>query len=168
MDLCELVVVRGFRQGTDRVARLSLDRLRKAHAFASVRLGIDHPFASERLYTDGAHILHQFDAELPGPVRLAVDREGQVLLPFEVAQLHERFEFDSLAHLALRWFPVGRAAAIVVDPARAGGMPTVEGRNLRVDYIVARFKRGDESIDFIARDLELERATVEAAIRLAA
>lgn len=169
LDLCEVVVVRGFRVGRDGAVRLSLARLRRAHEFSRLRLGIDHPFASNRLFTDGAHILHHFQGENPGPGRLVLDLDGQFALPFAVGQLRAQFEFDvTLAELALRWFPAGKDCSIVVDPARAGGLPTIEGRNLRVDFIAQRFKRGGESIEAIARDLDLVPAEVEAAIRFAA
>lgn len=169
LDLCEVVVVRGFREGRDGVARLPLERLRRAHAFASERLRIEHPFASQHLFTDGVNILHDFEGENPGPGRLVLDLDGQFALPFAVGQLRAQFEFDvTLAQLATRWFPAGRDGAIVVDPARAAGMPIIVGRNLRVDFIAQRFKRGGESIESIARDLDLEPVDVEAAIRFAA
>ena len=169
LDLAEIVVVRGFREGRDGVARISLQRLRVAHEFARKALGIEHPFASRRLFYEGGHIMHEFEGANPGPGRLSVDLGGQFALPYSVQALGEQFDFDTtLDRLALRWFPAGRAVQVVVDPAVAVGRPTIAGRNLRVDFIAGRFKRAGESIDWIAEDLELDREVVEAALRIAA
>ena len=169
LDLAEVVVVRGFREGRDGVARISLRRLRVAHEFARQALGIEHPFASRRLFYEGGHIMHEFEGANPGPGRLSVDLGGQFALPFSVQELGQQFDFDTtLDQLALRWFPAGRAVRVVVDPAVAAGRPAIAGRNLRVDFIAGRFKRAGESIDWIAEDLELDREVVEAALRIPA
>jgi uncharacterized protein (DUF433 family) len=61
----------------------------------------------------------------------------------------------------------GAAVPIVVDPARGSGLPTIEGRNLRADFVVGRWRRGD-TIDFLAMDFDLDPAVIEAALRAAA
>ncbi|WP_322795461.1 DUF433 domain-containing protein [Tepidiforma sp.] len=168
LDLIELVVADRLRLGAEGAPRIPFARLRTAYQFARKQLAIDRPFASQRLYRNSPHIFRDLDVSEGGPGHLAVDLGGQFGLPGPVHELAAALDFDSLRGLALRWFPAGRDARIVIDPTIASGRPSIAGRNLQVDLIVARFRRAGESIDSLAKDLELDRKAVEAAVRFAA
>jgi len=84
-----------------------------------------------------------------------------------VAEALDLFEFEENDRLAARWFPLGQDAPIVVDPRFAGGRPVIRGSGVTVDIVRKRFFDGDQTIDFIARDLSLERNDVEEVIRYA-
>jgi len=164
LDVCELGVVAAYRKDPGAVP---LERLRQAYDFASRNLGLEHPFASERLRREGGHVLYEFSREHPGPGVLVLDLHGQYVLPDAVSGVIAQFEFGAADHLAHRWYLLGRQIPVVIDPERGSGMPTVDGRNLRADFLTGRWKAG-ESIAELAEDYELEASVVEAALRAAA
>lgn len=158
--LAEIIVVAAFRK-----RNVKLERLRRAHAYAREMLGIEYPFASLRLRTDGVHVLSRFEEEEPGDSLLELDEYGQLTLPGVVISALEQFEFDD-SQLALRWFPAGRSKPIVVDPRFAAGRPTIAHRGVTVETIYRRWKAG-QPINFIASDFKLRRDIVEAALQYA-
>ena len=64
-----------------------------------------------------------------------------------------------------RWYSVGRDVRIVVDPRFGSVIPTIEKRGATIHTIHRRFKLAHHSMDFVARDLDLEKSLVEEAIR---
>ena len=158
LTLAEIVVAEGFRRD-----RVSLKRVREAHDFAADRLGIEYPFASLRLKTRGGRILAQFEEEHPGMSLAVLEYPGvERTLPGLVTDILRSFDYDE--ELASRWFPIRRDVPIVVDPRHASGMPTIAATGVTVAAIRKRF-RGGLSIAFIADDLKMDAATIEAALR---
>lgn len=157
LELAEIVVVRAFRR-----KGVTLERLRRAHAFAREQLGMSHPFASLKLRTDGVHVLHEFEESEPGASLLVLDKYGQWTLPGAVVRTLEEFDFE--ADLAARWFPKGHDIPIVIDPRFAAGKPTVAGSGVTIETIYKRWKSG-EKIDFIAEDYELDEEVVKKALQ---
>ncbi len=164
VELCEVAVVAAFRRAERPV---TLERLRRAHAYARSTLASEHPFASERIRTEGGRVLYDFARHEPGPGTLVLDEGGQVILPWPVVEVLQRFEYDTDERVARRWFLFGRSIPVVVDPDHGSGLPTIAGRNVRTDFIAGRFKAG-ESVASLAEDYELDPSTVEAALRAAA
>lgn len=124
LELAEIIVVAKFRQRDPRgKRRISLDRLRKAHGFARREFGLEYPFASRNLKLEGGHVLHDFDLHHPDKELIALDMNGQWVLPFPVQRELESFDFDPDDHLARRWYPQGRDGRIIVDPHIAAGRP---------------------------------------------
>lgn len=165
LDLIELVVAVRFRRGAPGKP-MPLERVRSAHHFMRGVLRIDHPFASTRLRSEGGHILHDFETADPAPRTLAVDLHGNYVLPNLVTEQLEAMDFASEDGLAVRWFPAGKAVPIVVAPGLGTGLPVVQGTNLRVSVIKARFDSGVK-IEDLAVDFDLDSATVQAALRAA-
>lgn len=165
LELVEIVVVARFRKGSPGGQPVTLERIRRAHAYSREQFQLPYPFASLNLRESGGHILHQFEAQEPGPALLALDMGGQWVLPGLVREELDRFEFSD--RLVSRWFPLGKQVPIVVDPHIAAGRPTIAGSGVTVEIIRKRFQFG-QSIDFIARDFELRRSDVEQALRYAA
>lgn len=161
LDLAELIVVARYRGGSG--AKMPIRRLRAAHEYACERMGIAYPFASGRFKVAGGHIIHEFDESHPGDA-IAIDINGQHVLPMEFNDALELFEFDdSTQELACRWYPAGRSVPIVIEPGFGGGWPVIAGRNVRASVLVARWKSG-MTIDEIADDFELPSDVVEKAI----
>jgi uncharacterized protein (DUF433 family) len=158
LQLAEIVVV-----GRVRHRRVKLERLRRAHSFARERFGLEYPFASLRLKTDGIHVLHQFEESEPGP-SLVLDLYGQLTLPEPVVKVIETFDFEQ--ELAARWFPLGKDVPIVIDPCYGAGRPTIPNRRLTIETIHKRWLAG-QSFQFIAEDFDLEPVVVEDALRYA-
>jgi len=171
LELIEIVVVAGFRRGANTGKEISLERLRRAHAFARSEFGLPYPFASLDLREAGGHVMHKFDLQNPDGPRLALDLHGQWELPGMVRLTLENFDFDrDLRHrdpFALRWFPRGRGIPIVVDPHVGAGRPTILGRGVTLGTIQQRWKHG-ESITALADDYETDASLIEKALQYAA
>lgn len=159
IQLLEIVVVSRFRY-----KRVTLDRLRRAHRFARDRFGLEYPFASQRLKTDGRHVLQEFEKAEPGSTLLALDQSGQLTLPGGVVHVIDTVDFDE--ELALRWYPMGKDVPIVIDPEYGAGRPTIPHRRLTIETIHKRWLAG-QKIEFIADDFALEAPLVEEALRYA-
>lgn len=164
VELVELAVVARFRGASARP--IPLERLRAAHRFAREQLGVDYPFASQRMLVEGGHVLWEFERDDPGGPRLVLDMHGQHVLPGVVLEELQHMDFDEPSGLVVRWFPRGRDASIVVDPERGGGRPIVAGTNIRAEVVRARFDSG-ESVQDLAEEFEIGIPAVEAALRAA-
>jgi uncharacterized protein (DUF433 family) len=159
LQLAEIVVVAGFRQ-----RRISLQRMRRAHQFATEQFGLEYPFATLKMKTDGRYILLEFGHFEPGESFLALDAFGQLTLPGTVTEAIEGFEFDPT--WAVRWFPVGDKAPIVVDPRMGAARPTVMDRGVTIEAIYRRWKDG-QSYEEISEEYELAPRVVEDVLRFA-
>jgi uncharacterized protein (DUF433 family) len=165
LELVELIVVATFRRKGGK--QIPLMRLRAAHSFARERLGVAHPFASLKLKYEGGHIMHEFEQANPGPGKLALDMHGNYVLPLDLEDALDLFEFDPRDQLATRWYPRGKTVPIVLDPLHAAGWPAIEGSNVRLEVLRARWKAGWK-IEELAEDFELTSDVVEAALQEAA
>ena len=85
-------------------------------------------------------------------------------LPETVVRTLDQMDYEN--GFVSRWCPFGKDGALALDPRRAGGQPAIKGRRLRVVDIRGYFAGGD-SIDFLAEDFDIDRATVESALRFA-
>ena len=160
LQLVEIVIAADFRK----VSHVKLDVVRQAHANARGEWGLEFPFAHLRLESLGGHIVHWLQRDATAPRAQAIDRPEQFGLP---GLVQERIrELDYVRDLAARWYPVGKAIPIVVDPLFSSGLPTIVGRGVTVNTIYKRWK-ADQSINFIAGDLQLDTDLVERALQYA-
>ena len=162
MNLCELVVVSGFRK-----EGIKLDVIRRAHTYTRNQFNLSYPFASLELKKHGANILHEFEKGEGVEQGLVVSLDGQITLPGFVKAQIVHFDFDNLDNLAFRWFPYGREICVVVDPRFGSGLPTVSGRNLRIEILVRRF-HGGQDIQSLVDDFQLSMTQVEEVLKHAA
>ena len=158
LQLIEIVIVAGFR----RSERVSLARLRSAYLNARHDLGLDYPFAHERLEVVGEHVVRSLHADEPGANHKAIDGPSLWTLPSIVAGVGKQIRYEG--GFAARWFPVGDEIPIVIDPLVTSGMPTIRDRGVTVQAIRKRFLAGQD-IAFIARDFQLDERIVEDAVR---
>ncbi|MBI2724188.1 MAG: DUF433 domain-containing protein [Chloroflexi bacterium] len=168
MQLIEIVVAADFRK----VGHVTLARVSRAHAFARRDFGIEYPFAHDelKLETLGGHIIRWLQSDTADDpvmsVAQSVNRPEQFSLPGLVADRVRQIEYLT-DHLAARWFPTGADLPIVVDPELASGLPTIRGRGITVAAIERRWLSGQQTIEFIAEDLELEPRVVERVLQYA-
>lgn len=166
LDLAEIVVAVRFTQRGGKLEKVRAARQRIVHDYPE----LTYPFASLRLKQIGGEILHYID-ELEGGRALALSLGGlegtQYVLPPFVAEALDLFDFDPLDTMATRWYPRGKETPLVIDPHIGGGRLTVKGYGVTVGTIQDRFFKGEQEIEYIAQDFELERQTVEEIVRMA-
>jgi uncharacterized protein (DUF433 family) len=158
LQLIETVVAARFR---------NLDNVRYQNVHAAYRnareiLGIEYPFAHANLEALGGHIIALMEGEESGTSLQALDSPTQWSLPGLVLEVIRQFEYED--DFAARWFPLGKACPIVIDPRIGSGNPTVKGRGVSVNTIFKRWRAGLK-IDFIAQDLDLEADDVETVLQ---
>jgi hypothetical protein len=117
LDLVQLRVAKAFIE-----AGLSPQKVRRAIEFGSQIVASDYPFASARFRTDGKTVvLHVLktdgDEEL-----IDLFSHGQYLMQKVIEPSLKNLEFDE-ADIAARWWPLGRAKGVVIDPQRQFGQP---------------------------------------------
>jgi uncharacterized protein (DUF433 family) len=160
INLVEVMVAARFRkaEGTKyEVVKHTYENAKKLYS-------LEYPFANSqlRLKAIGGHIVHMIKEE--GSLQ-AIDTPEQYTLPHLVIEMIEQLEYE--LELASRWYPVGKKIPIVVDPYISAGVPTIVNRGITVENIEKRFYPGKQTLEFIAKDLELEQSIVEEVIRFA-
>jgi len=156
LDLMELRVIHAL---VDEVG-LSLQQIRAAARVASDLFGTHYPFATRRVYHDQVTLF----ARLSDDAVVELSKRDQQLISAHVFEPYlTEVDFDPASSLANRWWPLGRAIPIVLDPRVAFGAPVVAGTATRTDVIatVAETTSPDEA----AHAYRMERRSVQAAIR---
>jgi len=137
---------------------LKLSTIRDAYRHVRDALGIDYPFLRDDLHSDGVSI---FVEALSQSHVTNVSRGGQ--LGWREAFDEYFADFDFIDHLALRWFPHGRPAHVVIDPRISFGSPVVEGTGIPTYAVFARHRVGETMGDLEA-DFRLTRPQLDAAL----
>lgn len=135
VELMELRVVKAF---VDK--GVSIQRVRSAASLAARKLHTRHPFALRRLYTDGRNIFSSLltDSESSNLVRWTPDSIDQLISGPLVNDFLSEIEFDGLDGPAVRWWPLGKAGAVVLDPNIGFGAPVLRGTSIKTSA-VARY-----------------------------
>jgi uncharacterized protein (DUF433 family) len=117
LDLVQLRVADAFiREG------LSPQKVRRAIEYGAEIVSSNYPFASARFRTDGKTvILHVLDAEQGDDRLIDLFKHGQYLMQKVIEPSLKGLEFEG--DIAARWWPLGRAKGIVIDPKRQFGQP---------------------------------------------
>ncbi len=112
---------------------------------------------SEKLQTDGAEILVR-----NGEDQLVVVRNHQGVFNEVVAEFLQSITYRNgfADYLSL---PAFEAVAVVVDPRRNSGQPTVDRLGVRVEDIVSRVRAGEPMAE-VAADFGLERRELRSLI----
>jgi uncharacterized protein (DUF433 family) len=119
-DLIELRFVKAFRD-----AGLGLQTIRACFERAVEEVKDDRPFSTQRFRTDGKTIFLEITHDVREGELIDLRRRQSVFHRLVAPSLRD-LEFD--ADVVARWFPLGIARSIVVDPARAFGRPiTTDG-----------------------------------------
>ena len=162
LQMIEIMVAGRFRKSAPGSRPAPLKALRNAYDNAQKLYGIEYPFAHLKLESIGGHIIHLLENGNSAASFQAVDLPEQWTLPGLLRDTIDQIEYDH--DLASRWYPIGKTVPIVVDPRISTGLPVIAGRGVTVQAIRNRFKAGLH-IDFIAKDLDLDRDLVETALQ---
>lgn len=157
LDLIELRFVTAFRD-----YGVSLQEIRRASEIAAKLVDNQHPFATKRFYTDRKRILAEIirdgtDLELLSLVKRQYEIRD-VVLPV----LHEGIDFSEF-DLARRWWPMGKKAGVVVDPAKSFGRPIVSRSGVPTD-VLAQAVAVQGSIHEVMLWYEVQEEDVRAAV----
>jgi uncharacterized protein (DUF433 family) len=162
VNLTEVLALSGFRQ-----AGVSMQKVRRALEYVEREMRVDHPFASERILTDGIELFWEYQERHREEIVLVnIVREGQRVFPEAVMRYLQEIEWGRDT-VASRWWPgasKARQGPIVVDPRRAFGSPVVAGTGIRTEDVFLRFSAG-EPLSELAEDYGLTLDQTEAAIR---
>jgi uncharacterized protein (DUF433 family) len=161
VDLMEALTLAGYRrQG------VSMQRVRKALAYAARALDEPHVLASERLLTDGKELFWEFQQrDRDAQPDLVLLTSGQKVFPEAVMRYLREMEWGS-DRLAARWWPgaLPGEGYVVVDPRRAFGAPVLARTGIRTEDVFSRFSAG-EPLSEVAEDYGLSIEQAEAALR---
>ena len=155
LELMELRVVKAL---VDR--GVTLQHVRQAARLASTHFNTRHPFASQRVFTDGRFIFSALgtEVELPNVVKWTAEEIDQVVAGPVFEQFLSEIEFDASNSLARRWWPLGPRVPIILDPAISFGAPVLAGTGVRTTT-VARFARASSTREAaVAFEVDMEHA----------
>ena len=158
LQLVEVAFVATFR-----ALGVPLQRIRRAHIYASQVLRSENPFAEHRWLTEGYHVMLDL-REVEGDQnigRLIVgDRGGQIAWQEMVSERFAQFEYQE--GLAVIWWVRGRQMPVTIDPRVAFGAPTARG----VPTLALRGRwRAGESMTDIEEDFGLVEEDVRYALQ---
>jgi uncharacterized protein (DUF433 family) len=157
LDLIEVKFVDAFLK-----AGVSWDMIHKARDKAARRFPqVSHPFCTQKFVTDGREIFIELHKETGEPGLVDIVNSQQVFADILRPFLKE-LEFGD-GNILERWWPLGKARGIAVDPRRNFGQPTVfqEGIPTRV---LARSFQANGSAKEVARWYEVTPRAVEEAV----
>jgi uncharacterized protein (DUF433 family) len=129
----------------------------------------DHPFALRHLYVDPGSLYGSLREQDGSESLVQLVGHGQHAMPQLVKPYLEQIEFD-VNDVARRWWPMGKAAGIVVDPLKAFGAPVVEPVGIRARSLAAAYDAelpafGPGALNRVAWTYDIEPEHVQAALR---
>jgi uncharacterized protein (DUF433 family) len=137
---------------------VSAQKIVKAHGILEKVFNTSYPFATSNILTDGRGVL--FTGEVGDIIR--ADETLQITIKDVFEPFCKKIEFNKDT-LAQRFFPMGRASSIVIDPKRQFGQPTIINTNILAETIFDLF-RGGESEEVIANLYQIKLHEVKDAI----
>ena len=140
---------------------LSAHKVRRAIDLAREMIGAERPLSTQRFRTDGRSVFLQIARE-DGDDRLIDLFKGQYEFKEIVDPSLTNIEFDPDG-LPKRWWPNGRSAGIVVDPARSFGQP-VDATTAVPAAALAAAARSEGSVEAAARLWEVPVGSVRRAV----
>ena len=135
--------------------------VRRAHGRAVQKLRKRYPFASEKLRTDGKGVFMALAQESDEYRPLLEMSSGQYVLPKILDRYLHQIDFDLDTLVAKRWWPLGKAKPIVVDPSIAFGSPVIAGTRVPVQSVLDALRAG-ETRKSVCRWLDLRPSDVSA------
>lgn len=155
-DLMEVRVADAFIR-----AGLSPQKVRRAIEKGREIIGEERPLSTVRFRTDGRSIfLHVLEEE--GTHTMIDVLKSQYAFRDFIEPSLKNIEFDE-AGVPVRWWPRGKAARIVIDPARSLGQP-IEAESCVPVAILAAAARAEGSTERAARVWGVSTASMRRAI----
>lgn len=127
---------------------LSPQKVRKAIILGRDIVASDYPFASARFRTDGRTVILQVLDAREDDRLIDLLRGGQYLMKRVIEPSLKGIDFDD--DLAARWWPLGKAKGIVVDPARQFGQP-IDAETGVPTAVLAQAVEAEGSVDKAAQ-----------------
>ncbi|WP_229458803.1 DUF433 domain-containing protein [Massilia glaciei] len=132
-DLLELRIVKAFTEH-----KVPLRVIRAAIVSAREIFSTEYPFTANRFLTDGKSIFYEAFKE-HGEVALTDLVRRQLVFEHIIRpELYAGIEFTAGGQ-ALRWYPVKKSEAIVLDPEISFGKPILTEYGIRTDVLAACF-----------------------------
>lgn len=161
LDLVEVAFVATLRH-----MGVQLRRIRIARDYLAKVFTVEYPFAQLRLMTDGARVLYDLkDDEGPWVNTFLGEASagGQVIWAEPIQDRIKEFDYDEFYELAIRWFPWGKEAPIVVDPQVQFGAPILKDSAVPTLVVRERYDVG-ETIEEIQRDFGIDEVAIRHAL----
>ena len=153
LDVVEVVAIGGLKE-----AGFSTRAVRRIVQNCQEILDVPRPLTSLTFKVGGREVfVEQGDVLVEVGRRKRMQAWDEILAPF----------LDTLDYsqdIASRWWPMGKAAPILVDPDYGYGLPVVAGSGVRTEIIRERAEAGD-LIRQIASDFNLDTTTIERALQ---
>jgi uncharacterized protein (DUF433 family) len=157
-DLLELRMVAAFVQhGVDlKVIRATIEA-------AARSLDSDYPLTNRQFRTDGKRIFLQAVEEATGEQKMVDILQKQfVFSDIITPSLYAGIEYDHEG--AIRWFPMGKRKAIVLDPSLQFGAPIIASAGIPTDTIYASYMAEGRDKEMVARVFNLTSKMVSDAV----
>lgn len=119
VELVELMFIKGFRR-----AGVSWKNIHEAAAVAARLFQTEHPFAMREFFSDPTGVYTRLREAHGGESLVRLAGHGQHVLGDVVLPYLGQLDFDPL-EMPTRWWPMGREARVLVDPAVSFGSPVV-------------------------------------------
>jgi uncharacterized protein (DUF433 family) len=156
LDLQEVRVVESFlRLG------VSWKVLRVAHEVARKRYKTEHPFCTRSFATDGKHVIEELKNS-ENEIKLEEIAKTQEVFTSVVQPFLKDLEFSANKRL-LRWWPLSKDRAIVLDPHRQFGQPIVSEAGVATEILHRAVSAGQSERE-VAHWYEVDEADVRDAI----
>lgn len=148
-QLIELAVVAACRK-----AGMKLPKIKDAREWLAREFDDPHPFATQKLLTDGVDLMMEHGEEL-----LVTNLKGQLAWKSVIKDRLKEFEY--LDGIAARWHLAGERSSVVIDPRVQFGKPSVRGIPT---WIIAARSEAGEDIPAIAKDFGVPKSLVADAL----
>lgn len=155
LDLIEARIIGKFRE-----LGVRWSTLHAASAAAQKSFGVDHPFATLQLRTNGRAIFYEVATENSDKALAEIVHNQRVFDPIMRPLM---IEVDFEKDLARRWWPLGKKHDVVLDPNRAFGRPIVNSAAIPT-AVLARAVKAEGSAERVARWYELSEKAVQDAV----
>jgi uncharacterized protein (DUF433 family) len=170
-EMLTLRLVKAFKG-----AGLGVPTIKRVAERAASDFGMDMPFVSKRFRTDGRKVFVELQTQPPANDEPGITRHERELIEVltgqhQFADLVEPSLFanvDWQDDLASRWWPLGKACAVNLDPTIVFGAPHVAGTRVPTRVIAEAVKAeggGKTSVEAVAEWYGLRPQQVQDAIR---
>ncbi len=153
LSLIEIYTVMRLRE-----LKVSFPTIRRARSDLARRLKVEHPFATQSIFVDGAKLLTEND-----DLCYELGTNGQIAMRNVLEPFWSRVDFETTTRMAERFYPQGRSSQVVVDPRLAFGRPTIVGTAITTEALASLYK-GGEALHTLALQFDLNENAIHDAL----
>lgn len=159
LDLIELKFIQAFLD-----AGLTLKKVRRALEEAKILYNQEYPFSRQIFFTDGHDIYMEIKDQGDVSHLLELLSGGQWVMAPVILQTAQQIDFDSDTGLATRWYPLGRESAVLIDPERRFGEPSLAKGGVQTANVYDLFLAEGKNQQAVADWFNISVEDVEAAV----